>query len=189
MENLSNCYETPTATPPKKMGFNRKQKELDGETPTATPPVTDEVSEEAPAEPEPTPEPIEPRPVEPLEQKPISREELARRQKEDDVFLPKEGGRTVFGIPVSSFKDFGDFIRRKGFSSRSFRTKSFRNFMEKQEGHMSYYNNLVDRTVRKVNGAFKKASKGLDKEQVTQLNQAFDAAVRGDMNQPLPPRS
>ena len=165
---------------------NRKQKELDGETPGATPPVADEVSEEASVEPEPTPEPIEPRPVEPLEPRPITREELAKRQKEDDVFLPKEGGRTVFGIPVSSFKDFGNFIRRKGFSSRSFRTRSFRDFMEKQEGHMSYYNNLVDRTVRKVNGAFKKASKGLTKEQVTQLNQAFDAAVRGDMNQPLP---
>ena len=165
---------------------NRKQKELDGETPGATPPVADEVSEEASAEPEPTPEPIEPRPVEPLEPRPITREELAKRQKEDDVFLPKEGGRTVFGIPVSSFKDFGNFIRRKGFSSRSFRTRSFRDLMEKQEGQMSFYNNLVDRTVRKVNREFKKASKGLSKEQTNQLNQAFDAAVRGDMNQPLP---
>lgn len=166
---------------------NRKQKELDGETPGAATPVADEVSEEASVEPEPTPEPIEPRPVEPLEPRPITREELAKRQKEDDVFLPKEGGRTVFGIPVSSFKDFGNFIRRKGFSSRSFRTRSFRDLMEKQEGQMSYYNNLVDRTTRKVNSAFKKASKGLNKEQTDQLNQAFDAAVRGDMNQPLPP--
>ena len=165
---------------------NRKQKELDGETPGATPPVADEVSEEARAEPEPTPEPIEPRPAEPLEPRPITREELARRQKEDDVFLPKEGGRTVFGIPVSSFKDFGNFIRRKGFSNRSFRTRSFRDLMEKQEGQMSFYNNLVDRTVRKINREFKKASKGLSKEQTNQLNQAFDAAVRGDMNQPLP---
>ncbi len=93
----------------------------------------------------------------------------------------------MFGIPVSSFKDFGNFIRRKGFSSRSFRTRSFRDLMEKQEGHMSYYNNLVDRTVRKVNKAFNKASKGLSKEQVAELNEAFDAAVRGDMNQPLTP--
>jgi len=93
----------------------------------------------------------------------------------------------VFGIPVSSFKDFGNFIRRKGFSSRSFRTRSFRDLMEKQEGHMSYYNNLVDRTVRKANKEFKRASKGLDKEQMAQLNQAFDAAVRGDKSQPLPP--
>ena len=166
---------------------NRKQKELDGETPGAATPVADEVSEEASVEPEPTPEPIEPRPVEPLEPRPITREELAKRQKEDDVFLPKEGGRTVFGIPVSSFKDFGNFIRRKGFSSRSFRTRSFRDLMEKQEGHMSYYNNLVDRTVRKVNKAFNKASKGLSKGQIAELNEAFDAAVRGDMNQPLTP--
>ena len=34
---------------------NRKQKELDGETPGAATPVTDEVSEEASVEPEPTP--------------------------------------------------------------------------------------------------------------------------------------
>lgn len=163
---------------------NRKQKELDGETPGAATPVTDEVSEEASVEPEPTPEP-EPAP-EPLEPRPITRGELAKRQKEDDVFLPKEGGTTVFGVPVSSFRDFGNFIRRKGFSSRSFRTRSFRDLMEKQEGQMSFYNNLVDRTVRKVNKEFKKASKGLTKEQKGQLNQAFDAAVRGDRSQPLP---
>jgi hypothetical protein len=165
---------------------NRKQKELDGETPGAATPVADEVSEEASVEPEPTPEPIEPRPVEPLEPRPITREELAKLQKEDDLFLPKEGGASVFGVPLSSFKDFGNFVRRKGFSNRAFRTRTLRDHMEKQEGHMSFYNNLVDRTVRKVNKEIKKASKGLTKEEKAQLNQAFDAAVRGDKSQPIP---
>ena len=163
---------------------DRKRKELAGETQGASTPVADEVSEEVSVEPEPTPEP-EPAP-EPLASKPVTREDLAKKQREDDLFLPDPDGINVFGTKVGSFKKFGEFVRRKLFSSRSFRTKSLRGLMEKQEGEMSFFNNQIDRTVRKVNKAFKKAGKGLTPEEKQMLNRAFDARLRGDMGVALP---
>ena len=165
----------------------RKKKELAGETEGATEVNTDEVPTEVSPEPEPAPDPLEPVEAEPV----LTREELARRQKEDDLFqsdpkginIPIGGGREV---TVGSLKKLGEVIRRGLFSSRAFRVRSLRGIMEKQEGEMSYYNNLITRTSKRVDKAMAAATKGLSKEETAAMNKAFDARLRGDMTQALP---
>lgn len=177
---------------------NRKQKELAGETQGATDTTTDEVSEEVSpeptAEPEQAPDPLSPvTPVQP-DQEPLTRDELKRRQQEDDLFEGDDVGITVpsilnngiEGVKIGTFKKFREFVRRRMFSSRAFRTMSLRRLMEKQEASMSYYNNLIDRTIRRFDKAFKKATKGMSPEDVAAMNEAFDARLRGDMTQALP---
>ena len=168
---------------------NRKKQELAGETEGATTAPADEVSQEVRADGRPrrprvpaTPEPVnrpEPAP-EPLEPKPISREELAQKQREDDLFLPKNpNAPTVFGINLGSFKDFANSFRRKGFSSRGLSTRTARTNMDQREADLSYYNNLVDRTTRDFNALWKKETKGMTNEQKQQLNADVDAVLRG----------
>lgn len=168
---------------------NRKKQELAGETEGATTAPADEVPQQVPTEGRPrrpripaAPEPVnrpEPAP-EPLEPRPINREELAQRQRDDDLFLPKNpNAPTIYGINLGSFKDFANSLRRKGFSSRGMRTRTARTNMEQREADLSYYNNLVDRTTRDFNALWKKETKGMTNEQKQQLNADVDAVLRG----------